>query len=150
MKVLLTLLLLPFIFIIELIKGIFGGAFGAKNLKYIPKIIEHLANNPSLIGTAFQEVKFPQVLAYAEEMGTLIKKESNYFKFIIIINSTTYLVEVGRAHDGSNCAVFHSEIKAEKSPPITSINSGKKATPSPNIIETLEIAYDKHEQNCRW
>ena len=151
MKTLLILLLLPFILIIGLIKGIFGGALGAKNLRYIPKIIEHLANDPSRQGTAFQEIKFPQVLAYAEEMGTVTQKESNYFKFLITINSSTYLVKVSRAHDGSNCAVFHSEKKSGNTPNITPIHKPKKEeTSAPNIIEQLNTAYNKHEQKCRW
>jgi len=151
MKTLLTLLLLPFILIIALIKGIFGGLLGAKNLKYIPKIIEHLANDPSRQATAFQEIKFPQVLAYAEEMGTVTQKESNYFEFLILINSRTYLVKVSRAHDGSNCAVFQSKETSGNTPNITPIHKPKKeGTSYPNIIEQLNTAYDKHEHKCRW
>lgn len=147
MKILLSLLLLPFVLIIGFLKGIFGGAAGAKNLKYIPNIVERLATDPSLQGSAFEEIKFPQVLAYAEEMGTVTQKESSFFAFLIKINSTVYSVKVNRTQDGSNCAVFHSE----KNAPMTPIRKVRKEeVHTSNIIDQLEIAYVKHEHKCRW
>jgi len=90
------------------LRGIFQGLFGAKNLKYIPKAIVHLANDSSHQGAAVEEIKFPQLLAYAEVNGQLLSQQANYFEFSIDLDETNYLVKATRAYDGSNCAIIRS------------------------------------------
>lgn len=109
MRFLLTLLFLPFTIAISILNGIFKGVWGAKNLKYIPQIIQRVAEDSSVRGTVFHEIKFPQVLGYAEENGTIIHKNLNDFKFLINISNIVYSVDVTRALDNSNCAVFRSK-----------------------------------------
>lgn len=116
MKILLILLFLPLALVIGLIKGILNGIFGAKNLKYIPKAIVHLAQDSYPLGTAFEEIKFPQVLSYAQEVGIIIQKETNYFEFEVNIYDCIYSVNVSRATDGSNCAILHSKKKLFSKP----------------------------------
>lgn len=152
MKILLILLFLPLALVIGLIKGVLNGIFGATNLKYIPKAIVHLAKDTYPLGTAFKEIKFPQVLSYAQEVGTITQKESNYFEFEVNIQDSIYSVNVSRATDGSNCAILHSKKKLFSKPlsirPTHQVK--QKDALSSDIIEQLENSYNKHNQKCKW
>ncbi len=168
MRVILSILLLPFALVFILI-GAIKGALGVKNLKYIPRIIQMLAEKRAP-ATAIAELKFPQVLAYAEEVGVITEKDSDSFVFIIKISGESYNVKVGRAPDGSNCAIFRCS-RLEASPPsATVLSTGrvesfvdkKKSTgrhdvefdlEDPNmqkILAALDQAYMNHSKNCPW
>ncbi len=108
MTTLLKLVLFPVVLVFALLGGAIRGIFGAKYLKYIPKAIVHLADDPSPFGTAFEEIKFPQLIAYAEERGVITSKNSNHVEFMVDIDGGVYSVSVSRALDGSNCAILRS------------------------------------------
>jgi hypothetical protein len=61
------------------------------------------------VGTSFNEIKFPMLLAYAEENGVISENQYNYFEFVVTLNGETYSVKATRARDGSNFAIMRSK-----------------------------------------
>lgn len=168
MRVILNILLLPFALIFILI-GAIKGALGVKNLKYIPRVIQVLAEK-SAPATAITELKFPQVLAYAEEVGVITERGRDLFVFSIIISGKLYNVRVTRAPDGSNCAIFKCSHIDASPPSVDRLRSGRIETcmdkpkstvrhgvefdpedpDMPKVMAALDDAYIKHSKNCPW
>lgn len=133
--------------VLALLKGILEAIFGAKNLKYIPRIIVKLAEEPSVVGSSFKELKFAQVLAYAQENGAITKQTSDYFEFIVNIEAQAYSVYITKTFDGSNRAIFRSKLTDDDS--IGSCDSSDSSLAS-DPIDLLENAYEKHERKSTW
>lgn len=110
MKIFILIVLIP-LAIIKFIIGSMKAMLGVGHLKYIPKLIQELANKSNTIGTAINELKFPQVLAWAEVNGTVLKQGHDFFEFFVRLpdDGFTYKVKITRAPDDSNCAIFRSE-----------------------------------------
>ena len=150
MKTILKLIFFPILIVIMVLKGVLKGMFGSRNLKHIPKVIEKLANDDCPLGTAFDEIKYPQVVAYAEENGTILIKSDGYCEFNTRINETVYLVTVNRAPDGSNCAVFRSRIHNAEEKNKTTNYAEKKTSSFDENVDLLNSAYSDHIKNGRW
>ena len=149
MNTLLKIIFFPFIVVIGIAIGVLKGIFGARNLKYIPRIIVRLANETSALGAAFDEIKYPQVLAYAEENGTVLNKVNDYFEFNVNIQGAVYYVSVGRAHDGSNSAVLRSRfqdhgLNGDKKSDITNSQPKEVKDDFAKEVEALARAYGEH------
>lgn len=175
MRLIFKILLIP-VAIISILIGVIKGVFGAKHLKYIPMVIQKLAKDGAA-GTAIAELKFPQVLAYAEEKGVIFERDRDSFSFLITISGEMYSVGIVRAPDGSNCAVFRCSQLASSTRPIESKASalmngaenggdnfggktkaaerhGADSIPEdinmPSVITALDEAYKSHSNRCSW
>lgn len=108
MRFVANILFLPFV-VLFMVIGAIKGALSVKYLKYIPVIIQKQAEAQTSLGTAISELKFPQVLAYAKQNGTILNQDQISFEFITKIADITYKVRITRAPDNSNCAIFRSK-----------------------------------------
>lgn len=163
MKILISLILIP-IFFLKFIVGLIKGMLGVGQLKYIPKLIQQLANEGDTIGTAIKELKFPQVLAWAEANGTVLTSKLHLdpmtvdsFEFSVRLpdDGYTYKVKVTRAPDGSNCAIFRckrrTDISREDkySMPVWLANQSAKDHAKGVIREADVIKYSSRNPNLK-
>ncbi|MBT4290056.1 MAG: hypothetical protein HOD92_22250 [Deltaproteobacteria bacterium] len=77
--------------------------------KNMEKAIVYLSSDSYPLGTCFDEIRYAQALAYADEVGNIISKRGQYVEFEVKINGDSYFVTLNREPD-RNGAILTSKI----------------------------------------
>lgn len=170
MKLIINLILLPFVIVFFLLKGI-NQLFRPSYSKDIPRLIEKLAADHEPFGTAVIELTFDQVLIYANQQGVMLSNRQDSFEFELMIGAKSYNTVITRAPDGSNCAIFRCRPIASNSiQPTLNVNINRQNFPRrmdeqptgaeekssteiaevEGVIKGLNTIFDKHAEIKKW